>query len=209
MSTKIILKKNKELGTVWHPESSVVFKSKDDKIAIGRWNGTILIQLDNETIEACEKWGFKIDESLIEEEVSDEEPLNEVVSVEEHVVDEVVSVEEHPIDEVVSVEEPTEEEHVVDEVVSVEEHPIDEVVSVEEHTMKTNVVENTSLIELSDIRRPDDKPYESIISRIQNMFVEHEITHTDLLKTREQLAIVTSEFEALKIKLSALRSLLG
>jgi hypothetical protein len=75
MASKIILKRLKELGTIWHPESTVVFKSKEDKVVIGRWDGVVLIDLDNDTIDECEKWGFKIDETLIDE-ISEEEDSN-------------------------------------------------------------------------------------------------------------------------------------
>ena len=33
---KIILKKLKSHDTIWHPESRLVFKSKKDKVVIGR-----------------------------------------------------------------------------------------------------------------------------------------------------------------------------
>ena len=67
--TKIILKKLKEYDTMWHPDSTLVFKSSTEKLVIGRYVNNELISLDEEALELCEKWKFKYDSSLIEEEV--------------------------------------------------------------------------------------------------------------------------------------------
>jgi chromosome segregation ATPase len=70
--TKIILKKLKEYDTMWHPDSTLVFKSSTEKLVIGRYVNNELISLDEEALELCEKWKFKYDSSLIEEEVETE-----------------------------------------------------------------------------------------------------------------------------------------
>jgi hypothetical protein len=62
---EIILKKLKEYYTVWHPESTLVFKSSTDKRVIGRIEDNELIQIDEKTIELCEQWNFYYDENLI------------------------------------------------------------------------------------------------------------------------------------------------
>ena len=88
-SGKIMLKKLKELNTIWHPDSTLVFKSKDEKLVIGRWVDSALIDLDDTAIQLCETWKFKIDESLVEqtseveteEEVKEEEVEEDQVSV--------------------------------------------------------------------------------------------------------------------------------
>ena len=46
-SKKIVLKKLKELDTIWHPESTLVFKSSKDKIVIGRYENENFISLDD------------------------------------------------------------------------------------------------------------------------------------------------------------------
>ena len=69
---KIMLKKLKELNTIWHPDSTLVFKSKDEKFVIGRWVDSTFIDLDDTAIELCETWKFKIDESLIEQPTEEE-----------------------------------------------------------------------------------------------------------------------------------------
>ena len=78
--TKIILRKLKEYDTMWHPDSTLVFKSSTEKLVIGRYVNNELISLDEEALELCEKWTFKYDSSLIEEEVEtdgDEEKVQD------------------------------------------------------------------------------------------------------------------------------------
>ena len=72
--TKITLKKNKEINKIWHQESTLVFKSAEEKVVIGRYTDDELIPLDSEALSLCEEWGFKYDKSLVEE---DQPPRNE------------------------------------------------------------------------------------------------------------------------------------
>lgn len=65
---KIVLKKLKELDTIWHPESKLVFKSSKDKVVIGRYENDELISLDDECLELCAIWKFKYDKDLVQEE---------------------------------------------------------------------------------------------------------------------------------------------
>ena len=44
---KIVLKKLKELNTIWHPESTLVFKSSTEKIVIGRYENEKLVIILN------------------------------------------------------------------------------------------------------------------------------------------------------------------
>jgi hypothetical protein len=94
---KIMLKKLKELNTIWHPDSTLVFKSKDEKLVIGRWVDSAFVDLDDTAIQLCETWKFKIDESLIEQpteeetvveeaedEVKDEEEVGVLLPEDEH-----------------------------------------------------------------------------------------------------------------------------
>jgi hypothetical protein len=73
---RIALKKLRELDTVWHPDSTLVFKSSTDKVVIGRWVDDQFIDLDQEAVELCEKWSFKFDTSRIEFE-NDENDEND------------------------------------------------------------------------------------------------------------------------------------
>ena len=67
-NAKIILRKLKELGTIWHPYSKLVFKSRDNKVVTGMFVDGEFVQLDDTAISLAEKWGFKIDEELLEVE---------------------------------------------------------------------------------------------------------------------------------------------
>lgn len=69
---KIQLKKLKELDNrLWHPDSTLVFN--EDKKVIGRYENEELVSLDETSIELCVKWGFKYDESLLEDGTEEEE----------------------------------------------------------------------------------------------------------------------------------------
>lgn len=82
---KIVLKKLKELDTIWHPESTLVFKSSKDKIVIGRYEDDKFVSLDDTSLELCDTWKFKYDESLLEknEEVEEIEETEEAEAEEE------------------------------------------------------------------------------------------------------------------------------
>ena len=67
-SKKIVLKKLNTHNTIWHPESSLVFKSQKDRLVIGRYVDDKIIPLDEEALSLCETWKFKPDESLFEGE---------------------------------------------------------------------------------------------------------------------------------------------
>jgi len=80
MPTKnIILKKLKQLDTIWHPETGLVFKSRTEKVVTGTFIDDQFVELDDNAIELCEMWGFKIDETLLapQEEVQSQEEEEE------------------------------------------------------------------------------------------------------------------------------------
>lgn len=80
---KLILKRHKKTGKVWHPESGLVFKSAKDKVVIGRYENDDFIELDDEALDLCVEFGFKYDKDLVEEdeeeeaEEDDEEPVED------------------------------------------------------------------------------------------------------------------------------------
>lgn len=61
---KKVLKILKQLDTIWHPESTLVFKSQSDKKVTGRYVDEDFIELDDIALELCEEWGFKYDQEL-------------------------------------------------------------------------------------------------------------------------------------------------
>ena len=72
-SQKIVLKKLTAHNTIWHPESTLVFKSQKDRLVIGRYVDDELIPLDDEAMSLCDTWKFRPDESLLggDEETKD------------------------------------------------------------------------------------------------------------------------------------------
>lgn len=120
---KIILKKLKNHSPhILHPESTLVFKSSQEKLVIGRYEeqDDTIISLDDVSLELCVQYNFKYDTTLVEE-VSEEENQPET-PVEEEQVDE--NQPETPVEEEQLNEEQQEEN--LSEEKSVEEDPIDE-----------------------------------------------------------------------------------
>ena len=77
---KIALKKNNIINKIWHPESTLVFKSATEKLVIGRFFGNEFISIDEKTLDLCVQWKFKYDASLVDEEevtASDDEKNDE------------------------------------------------------------------------------------------------------------------------------------
>jgi hypothetical protein len=82
-SKKIVLKKLPAHNTIWHPESTLVFKSQKERLVIGRYVDDEVIPLDDIAINLCETWKFKPDESLFEgENEHSEEESNDELSTE-------------------------------------------------------------------------------------------------------------------------------
>ena len=77
-STQRVLRKNKKLDKLWHPETGLVFKSAKERTVVGKCVDDKLIDLTEEDIEECRKWGFSFvpldeDEGDEGDESSDDE----------------------------------------------------------------------------------------------------------------------------------------
>lgn len=104
---KVILKTLKELDTIWHPDSKLVFKSKEDKKVTGRYDNNEFIELDDEAIELCKLWKFKYDEDVYnkksssdaEEAVKQTEEETDEESSKEDIKEEVASIPGEKLDE--------------------------------------------------------------------------------------------------------------
>lgn len=118
-SKKIVLKKLKELDTIWHPESTLVFKSSKDKIVIGRYENEKFVSLDDICLKLCETWKFKYDSDLIETEEVDEEVEEVDEEVEE--TEEVKEKEETDEDDFEEVTKPVDLKEELSETESVED----------------------------------------------------------------------------------------
>ena len=74
-----VLKPLKEMETIWHPDSGLVFKSKTEKVVTGRWVNSEFVPLDEDSIELCAQWSFKYDQELYDELMAEgEEDADEV-----------------------------------------------------------------------------------------------------------------------------------
>ena len=64
---KVLLKRLKDHKTIWHPESTLVFKSQKERLIIGRYSIETeeLISLDDITLELCNEWKFIPDPELL------------------------------------------------------------------------------------------------------------------------------------------------
>jgi len=82
-SKKIVLKKLNTHNTIWHPESTLVFKSQKDRLVIGRYVDDKIIPLDEEALSLCETWKFKPDESLFDGDEEESEKVDEEADNEE------------------------------------------------------------------------------------------------------------------------------
>ena len=87
------LRLNKEIDKFWHPESELIFKSKDERIVIGSYKDGKINKLTNDDIMMCEQYGFKY---LMKDEEDEE-----VEEVEEVVVDNKVKKSKKEVDAIV------------------------------------------------------------------------------------------------------------
>jgi len=57
--TQIVIRLNKKLDKYWNPETTLVFKSKEDRVVIGSFKDEKFEELTADDIVTCEKYGFK------------------------------------------------------------------------------------------------------------------------------------------------------
>ena len=79
---KIVLKKNKKIGKIWHPQTRLIFKSANERIVVGYLNDDESISnLSEENVKVCKEWGFRFesekDESEKDESEKDESEKDE------------------------------------------------------------------------------------------------------------------------------------
>ena len=189
---KIILKKLTSHDTIWHPETSLVFKSHNERLVIGRYNDKDdeIIPLDDEALELCEEWKFKPDESLIEIDNEDDEN-DEEDEQDQKVVEPVVKVVK-VIDPVVKVIEPVVESVVKVESISQGLNPLDYSILTKEYTeslLKTVV------------------SIENIRSVLESLNQDKITLISQLTKTQEDLSISIMANKELQTKFDAIKSL--
>ena len=72
-SVQRVLRKHKEIGKLWHPESTLVFRSAKDRIVIGKCVENKLVPLVKSDYDECRKWCFAFEQP----EESDDDDLKE------------------------------------------------------------------------------------------------------------------------------------
>ena len=64
-------------GTLWHPETSLVFKSSNDRIVTGKMIDDKIVPLKEEDVDECKRWGFAFalkEKPEVVDSESDDEP---------------------------------------------------------------------------------------------------------------------------------------
>jgi len=216
-SRKIVLKKLPEYNTVWHPESTVVFKSQKERLVIGRIVDKKLVSLDQECLEICDEWSFKPDETLLCEESDvevdtegdtegDTEINREKVSEEEKHTEQVLGKEDENEEETEQVpEEETEEE--------TEQVPEDEISETKEYQQKDTTIElDSQNSEIETLRQLTDKLLNGVspmiialqnkVSKLsdENSCLTRKLSEktNDMVELQEKYDIIDKKFKAMK-----------
>ena len=56
---KLVLRNNRKLGVLWHSLSGMVFKSKNERIVVGKVVNDKVVDLEEDDVETCKKYGFR------------------------------------------------------------------------------------------------------------------------------------------------------
>ena len=192
---KIILKKLKSHDTIWHPQSRLVFKSKKEKVVIGRLDedGEEIEVVDN-IIDLCDQWKFNICPSIVEseEEVKEEEDEVEEEEVEEEEVEE---------EEVEEVEEEEVEEVKEDKKKEVKEDKKKEVKEDKKKEVKEDKKEKEVKKEGADLH----VLLESVHSLFHDKKQELESLKEELFQVRKELSMALESKEKSEAKLAKIR----
>lgn len=208
---RIVLKKHKTLDKIWHPESTLIFKSEQDKLVIGRYHNDTFISLDEKGVELCIKWKFKYDTTLItkkkninssedeqDEEAEDSSELNEEDEIE------------------ISPSNKSSSDNINPEKISYDSRTVTETQNIEKSKEKLNTyikvfTESSELLcnNIKEFVYALEKHHLSYVRLIQN---EHDtaMKEKDILleKTQTQLKMTLEELEETKNKLDNIKKFL-
>lgn len=111
---KTTYKTIKNLNTIWHPESTLLFKTQKDRTVVGRYINSKVVPLDHDAVKLCEKYGYKPDETLLKalanQEDQEEEPEEQEDPEEQEPEEETEQEQEDPEEQETEEEEPEPEE---------------------------------------------------------------------------------------------------
>ena len=214
---KKTLRIHKTIGKPYHQESGLVFKSREEKVVIGRCEEEVFIELDDETITLADEWKFPLDPDLVDMGSEDDENADaetDRVNTEEEVtaVDSEEEVTAVDSEEVTAVD--SEEVTAVDseEVTAVESEEVTAVESEEVNTENNIETDEDQYIRQSrdnvevnrqGIESPVDSWYQKvpsfdvIVSSLDKVFKE-------LTNKTQQLSERDQEIQRLRARLVAL-----
>ena len=185
---KLVLKKLSQYNTIWHPESTMVFKSIKERVVIGRLEDEELKPIDNICKDACKEWNFVIEESpeTSNDEGENEEEHKEVENEDEH--KEVEDQDEQEEEEEDDDEEEEEKEEVKEENVST-------VLDTKSSDRATRVLSKISSV-AQEISVAVNQ-YEEEISKLKN----------DLENSQAKNQRLEQELDSMRAKFTALKSI--
>jgi len=194
---KLVLKKLSQYNTIWHPESTMVFKSIKERVVIGRLEDEELKPIDNICKDACKEWNFVIEESpeTSNDEGENEEEHKEVENEDEH--KEVEDQDEHK--EVEDQDEQEEEEEDDDEEEEEKEEVKEENVSTVLDTKSSDRATRV-LSKISSVAQEISvavNQYEEEISKLKN----------DLENSQAKNQRLEQELDSMRAKFTALKSI--
>ena len=203
---------NKNIDRYWHEESTLVFKSKDEKVVIGRYDGTELIDMDDETVTLADEWKFKLDPSMIEEEESEKEATEEsreetIEEMKEETNEEREETNEETNEETrEETNEETREDELREELIEYRQELFEEIIE------KSCLNEDVN----KDVLKDGESEFNKLVENVLKMYKELVISNKDkeennvFLKDRistleEELLDVTQKYNKLNDKFSFLK----
>ena len=203
---------NKNIDRYWHEESTLVFKSKDEKVVIGRYDGTELVDMDDETVTLADEWKFKLDPSMIEEEESEKEATEETREEEREETGEETT--EETNEEREETREETNEETREETNEETNEDELREELIESRQELFDEIIEKSCLNE--DVLKDGESEFNKLVENVLKMYKELVISNKDkeennvFLKDRistleEELLDVTQKYNKLNDKFSFLK----
>ena len=216
-SSKLVFKRLKEYDTIWHPDSTLVLKSATEKVAIGRFVDGILINFDEKALALCNKWKFKYDESLInnegeeegeegEEEGEDGEDGEDEGEDGEDGEDDGEDEEEQDIEEqgVEEEEEQVEENKKNDDSTGKVSVPVSVPVQPKNNFKENFTYLNKYIYDLSISVKSSDDSYENEISNLREKLSTKNSEYDSLKRKHDE---IEEQYNKLKIKFEGIKSL--
>lgn len=204
MSTKnkISLKKLPEFNTVWHEESALVFKSAKELVIVGKLVNKKITPLQEEDIQLCDKYRFKyqvpVEEEDVEEEGEEEEEEVGEGEGEEEVGEGEESAEQS--DDASSV--PVNDNTGYKEEVVVESAPKEEIVSVIEEVV--SVVVEKQADEFANAVHSISKLWDTTNNKYRSQI---KCLEDDLATTKKELEELHDKYNKMKVKFDGIRQL--